>query len=34
LSDRHWPGEKQYKWPIPQSETDTNELLEQHSEWN
>ena len=34
LSDRHWPGEKHYKWPIPQSETDTNELLDQHSEWN
>ena len=34
LSDRHWPGEKQYIWPLPQSEVDRNELLEQHSEWN
>jgi starch-binding outer membrane protein, SusD/RagB family len=34
LSDRRWPGNKQYKWPIPQSEIDVNELLEQHSEWN
>ena len=33
LSDRHWPGDKQYKWPIPQSEVDANEMLEQHSEW-
>jgi len=34
LSDRHWPGDKQYKWPIPQSEVDRNKLLEQHAEWN
>lgn len=34
LSDRRWPGNKQYKWPIPQSEIDVNKLLEQHSEWN
>lgn len=34
ITDRYWMGEKQLKWPIPQSEVDRNELLEQHSEWN
>ena len=34
ISERHWPGDKQYKWPLPQSEVDRNDLLEQHSEWN
>ena len=34
LSDRHWPGDKQYKWPLPQTEVDGNELLDQHTEWN
>ena len=34
LSHRMWQGEKQIKWPIPQSEVDVNELLEQHDIWN
>ena len=34
LHSRFWQGDKQLKWPIPQSEVDANELLEQHPEWN
>ena len=31
--DRFYRGEKEYVWPIPQSEIDANENLEQHELW-
>lgn len=33
LVQRHWLGDKQYIWPVPQSEVDVNEALEQHDAW-